>query len=74
MAYEGFRMPDLIRFARHKNNAAFGVGEYGTQWLAWKIARRSLPLKPYENPAEKNGALYSKLLQQDNWYLRNPEY
>ena len=70
-AYEGWRYYDLMRIARHKNNDA---ADYGTQWLAWKIARRSLNLKPYESPNTVDGALYGKLLNQNNWFLQNPIY
>lgn len=73
MAFEGTRMPDLIRFARHKNNSTFGAN-YGTQWLAWKIARRSYNLLPYENVTEKDGRLYNLLLNTENWYIPNPVY
>jgi len=70
-AFEGSRMFDLIRFARHKNNAGYD----GTNWLAWKIARRDLNVAPYENPTDKgNTSLYNLLLQDTNWYLPNPEY
>lgn len=80
-AFEGTRMFDLIRIARHKNNPlAYGENQPntpaadGNSWLAWKIARRALPLAPYENPQEKDASLYNLLLQQENWYLKNPEY
>ncbi len=70
-AFEGTRMADLVRVARHKNTA----DGTGTEWLAWKIARRSLNCAPYANPLDKgNSRLYNLLLTQDNWYLRNPEY
>jgi hypothetical protein len=42
--------------------------------MAWKIARRSLNLKPYESPNTVDGALYGKLLNQNNWFLQNPIY
>ena len=73
MAFEGTRMPDLIRFARHKNNSTLG-SDYGTKWLAWKIARRSLNLAPYKNVNEMGGRLYGILLNPENWYLPNPQY
>ncbi len=69
-AYEGSRMFDLIRFARHMNR--FDGGTYGTQWLAWKIARRNYDLAPYESPSTKDGSLYGKLLNEDNWYIVSP--
>ena len=75
-AYEGWRYYDLMRLARHKNNDNYGVfsADFGTQWMAWKIARRSLNLKPYESPNTVDGALYGKLLNQNNWFLQNPIY
>ncbi len=80
-AFEGTRYYDLYRFARHKNSNTWsfgdvqtGAGEYGTNWFAWMISRRSENLKPYENIQQKNASLYSRLLNMDNWYLQNPQY
>lgn len=73
-AFEGTRMADLIRFARHKNNDPALGSDYGTQWLAWKIARRSLNLAPYQNVTEKDSRLYNLLLTPSNWYIQSPEY
>lgn len=77
-AYEGSRMFDLIRFARHMNNDASGVSSftstYGTTWLAWKIARRNENLKPYEDPTLYDGSLYTLLLDPNNWYIVSPKY
>lgn len=77
-AYEGSRMFDLIRFARHMNNDASGASNfnatYGTTWLAWKIARRNENLKPYESPAVYDGSLYTLLLNPENWYIVSPKY
>ena len=73
-AYEGSRMFDLIRFARHMNNDASLPANYGTQWLAWKIARRAENLAPYAQPSQYNGTLYNLMLNPDNWYISNPEY
>ena len=69
-AYEGTRMFDLIRIARHRDVA----GQFGTQWLAWKIARRNELLKPYEVPTQYNATLYNLLLNTGNWYIPNPKY
>ncbi len=69
-AYEGSRMFDLIRFARHMNH--FDGGSYGTNWLAWKIARRNTDLAPYDQPNVYDGNLYGKLMNPDNWYIANP--
>ena len=77
-AYEGSRMFDLIRFARHMNNDASGVPgftpTYGTTWLAWKIARRNENLKPYKDPTIYDGSLYTLLLDPNNWYIVSPKY
>lgn len=73
-AYEGTRMFDLIRFARHMNNDVNLGADYGTNWLAWKIARRDEQLAPYEQPRVYNTSLYNKLLNPKNWYIVNPEY
>ena len=73
-AYEGSRMFDLIRFARHMNNDANLGPDYGTNWLAWKIARRDEQLAPYEQPRVYNTSLYNKLLDPKNWYIINPVY
>ena len=74
MAFEGTRMFDHIRLTLHKNNDSFLPADYGTNWLAWKIARRNEPLAPYAEPRVMDGALYNKLLNPENWYIRNPEY
>lgn len=73
-AFEGSRMFDLIRFARHKDNDTNFAASYGTQWLAWKIARRGEALKPYESPNQYSTTLYNLLLNSANWYVMNPEY
>lgn len=73
-AYEGTRMFDLIRFARHMNNDTYLGADYGTNWLAWKIARRDEQLAPYEQPRVYNTSLYNKLLNPKNWYIVNPVY
>ena len=75
-AFEGCRFYDLTRIARHKNKDIWGYAtpNFGTNWFAWTIARRSVNAKPYENMTEFNGALYTKLQNQSNWYLKNPVY
>lgn len=74
MPFEGNRMFDLIRFALHKDNdPGLGAG-YGTEWLAWKIARRAEDYAPYENVNVYNATLYNLLKVSDNWFIRNPEY
>ncbi len=72
-AFEGNRYGDLMRIAIHKNLQGDPYSsDYGTKWMAWKIARRGENLKPYENPQQKDETLYQKLLNTSNWYLRNP--
>jgi hypothetical protein len=53
-AFEGNRFYDLCRMARHKNQSALYGGNYGSLWLARKLA--------YKNP-EKD------LTDPRNWYL-----
>lgn len=81
-AFEGNRYYDLMRIARHLNKAK--GGNYGTEWMAWKIARRGIQstdvdrkekyLLPYENPTLKDEVLYNYLLDEKNWYMQNPKY
>ena len=73
-AYEGTRMFDLIRIARHMNLDSNTAADYGTKWLAWKIARRNFDGAPYETPATYDGLLFGKLLVEDNWYIISPVY
>lgn len=73
-AYEGWRYYDLMRIARHKNADNWGAGVSGTQWLAWLISRRSLDLKPYENPTQYDATLFGKLSDMNNWFLQSPIY
>ena len=54
LAFEGNRFGDLTRLARHKNQAALYGANYGSQWLAAKLA--------YKRPAVS-------LLDEKNWYL-----
>jgi hypothetical protein len=53
-AFEGSRFFDLCRLARHKNQAALYGADYGSQWLARKLAYK----KPVVN-----------LQDPRNWYL-----
>lgn len=65
-AFEGNRYGDLIRIAEHKNKAGFN----GTDWFAWKIARRD---KSVTDPAaDVDAGLKAKLLDKTNWYLSLP--
>ena len=59
-AFEGNRFGDLCRMARHKNTDALYGANYGSQWLARKIANRN-------QPADQ--ALEQRLLDSKNWYL-----
>ncbi|MBO4810255.1 MAG: RagB/SusD family nutrient uptake outer membrane protein [Prevotella sp.] len=54
LAFEGNRFGDLTRLARHKNDAQLYGANYGSQWLANKLA--------YKKPAVS-------LLDEKNWYL-----
>ena len=54
LAFEGNRFGDLTRIARHKNRAALYGGNYGSEWLAAKLA--------YKHPAVS-------LLDEKNWFL-----
>ncbi len=54
LAFEGTRFGDLTRIARHKNHAALYAPDFGSQWLARKLA--------YKRPAVS-------LLDERNWYL-----
>ena len=53
-AFEGNRFFDLCRMARHKNESGLYGANYGSQWLARKLA--------YKNPVVN-------LEDQKNWYL-----
>lgn len=81
-AFEGFRYFDLMRMARHKNNA--GLVD-GNEWFAWMISNRSVNQAPYVETLDENGNvvaptgtqntyLYDLLKNQSNWYLPNPIY
>ena len=68
-AWEGNRYPDLLRVASHK-------GDAGVQWFADKIARRGDTREPgvdYTTSADYQ-ALYQKLLNKENWFLKLPDY
>ena len=54
LAFEGNRFGDLTRLARHKNHAALYGADYGSRWLARKLA--------YKNPVVD-------LTDERNWYL-----
>ena len=54
LAFEGNRFGDLTRIARHKNQAGLYSGNFGSQWLARKLA--------YKHPVVD-------LTDEKNWYL-----
>ena len=54
LAFEGNRFGDLTRIARHKNHAGLYASDFGSQWLARKLA--------YKHPTVS-------LLDEKNWYL-----
>ena len=54
LAFEGNRFADLCRLARHKNEAGLYGGNFGSLWLARKLAFKN-PQKDLTNP--------------ENWYL-----
>lgn len=53
-AFEGTRWYDLMRLARHKNEAATYGSDFGSRWLARKLS--------YKNPSVD-------LTDENNWYL-----
>lgn len=65
-AYEGHRFSDLLRVADHKNTA----GLDGTNWMAWKIARRENAVT--DDASQYNTQLYNKLLDPNNWFFSLP--
>ncbi len=56
LAFEGNRFGDLTRIARHKNNSGLYGANYGSQWLARKLAYKAAGLE-------------QRLLDEKNWYL-----
>ena len=74
-AFEGFRYFDLMRMARHKQNAGYIDGN---EWFAWVISNRSVYQLPTQEVSEAIGVqnmyLYELLKNQNNWYLPSPKY
>lgn len=74
-AFEGFRYFDLMRMARHKQNAGYIDGN---EWFAWVISNRSVYQLPTQEASEAIGVqnmyLYELLKNQNNWYLPSPKY
>jgi hypothetical protein len=56
LAYEGCRFGDLTRMARHKNQEALYGANFGSIWMAKKLAYKAAGLE-------------QRLLQEENWYL-----
>ncbi len=56
LAFEGTRFNDLTRIAKHKNNAALYSSDFGTRWMAKKLAYKA-------------DGLEQRLLDEQNWYL-----
>ena len=65
-AFEGHRFTDLIRIADHKNNAGFD----GTNWFAWKMARRNYSVTTDAN--QYDASLFSKMQDNNKIYLQLP--
>lgn len=71
LAFEGYRFSDLVRMAIHKEKS----GYKGIQWLAAKIAdrgKREATLNSTLPAVPRDEALYTRLLNQANWYLTKP--
>jgi hypothetical protein len=56
LAFEGTRFGDLTRIARHKNQAGLYGSDFGTRWLARKLAYKAAGLE-------------TRLQDERNWYL-----
>ena len=56
LAYEGTRFNDLTRIARHKNHQALYGANFGSIWMARKLAYKAAGLE-------------DRLKQESNWYL-----
>jgi hypothetical protein len=56
LAFEGSRFGDLTRIARHKNQAGLYGSDFGTRWLARKLAYKAAGLE-------------TRLQDERNWYL-----
>ncbi|MBP3212855.1 MAG: RagB/SusD family nutrient uptake outer membrane protein [Prevotella sp.] len=56
LAFEGSRFGDLTRMAKHKNQAGLYGADFGTRWLAKKLAYKAAGLE-------------ERLKNEQNWYL-----
>jgi len=73
LAFEGYRFSDLVRMANHKNASGYD----GTEWLAHKIAYRNAREESKDHTikaVEPDMDLYSKLQNQNLWYLSKPAW
>ena len=66
-AFEGHRFTDLLRFAAHKNDA----GLDGTDWFAWKMARRNSSVTSDAN--DYDASLYEKMKNRQYWFFQLPK-
>ncbi len=69
-SFEGYRFPDLVRMAQHKNASGFN----GTEWLAAKIADRDVLVSDGITTGSRNQELYSKLQNTSLWFLTKPAW
>jgi len=53
-AFEGTRYYDMMRLARHKNETGLFGGNFGSEWMAKKLAYRNLS---------------KDMTNTNNWYL-----
>lgn len=56
LAFEGSRFGDLTRMARHKNQSGLYGADFGTRWMAKKLAYKAAGLE-------------ERLKDEQNWYL-----
>ena len=73
-SFEGYRFPDLVRMALHKNESGYD----GTEWLASKVADRDIytltDVEGTTTTGERDTELYTKLLDTSNWFFTKPEW
>ena len=73
-SFEGYRFPDLVRMALHKNASGYD----GTEWLAAKVADRDIytytDVEGTTTTGERNTEIYNKLLDTSNWFFTKPEW
>lgn len=73
-SFEGYRFPDLVRMAQHKNASGYS----GTEWLATKVADRNIytvtDVEGTTTTGERDTDLYTKLLDTSNWFFTKPAW